>query len=164
MRRGLYVRTLRLLPVVGDFDRGAPWVVDKFMRFKLASLFAGAFDAADYSPLPVTIPMPSASDISRAAKLILGAKRPLLIMGSQVRGRGTMSAGDGAQTAAGAPATGPCLWAALTRDRACVGQSMLITSAAEKLQAGVAAMGEYGRARCRVARGTASAHESRPWL
>lgn len=66
---------------------GAPWVVDKFMRFKLASLFAGAFDAVDFTPLPVAVPMPSSGDIARAAKLVLGAKRPLLIMGSQVRHR-----------------------------------------------------------------------------
>jgi acetolactate synthase-like protein len=45
--------------------------------------FAGARDAVDASPLPVTTPISSAKDVEAAAKLFLAAKRPVLVLGSQ---------------------------------------------------------------------------------
>ena len=67
-------------------SRKGAWVVNQYMKFKLANLFAGGFDAKEFGPLPVSIPMPSSRDVAAAAKMVMAAKRPLLLMGSQVRG------------------------------------------------------------------------------
>lgn len=45
--------------------------------------FAGARDEVDVSPLPVDIPLSPQRDLEATAKLIAGAKRPVLVLGSQ---------------------------------------------------------------------------------
>ena len=47
-------------------------------------LFAGAFIERDVSPLPITFPKASSSEISKCASLIRNAKKPLFLLGSQV--------------------------------------------------------------------------------
>ena len=46
-------------------------------------LFAGAWDVKDSSPLPVTRPFASTSDIKRSAYLVRKAKKPVILLGSQ---------------------------------------------------------------------------------
>ena len=57
------------------------------MRYKLKDLFAGqarSYDAraTDYGPLPLDIPIAAARDVDRAAALLRGASRPVLVLGS----------------------------------------------------------------------------------
>lgn len=61
-----------------------PWVVDKYMQYKLSNLFAGAFDKTDVSPLPIRVPLPSSRDLRAASVLLAKAEHPVLLLGSQV--------------------------------------------------------------------------------
>ena len=40
--------------------------------------------SVDFSPLPVNIPLPQSSEINQTAELLKSAKRPVLVLGSQV--------------------------------------------------------------------------------
>lgn len=53
------------------------------MRYSTWNIYTGGFTATDFGPLPVAIPTPSAGDISTAAALLLSAKNPVLVVGSQ---------------------------------------------------------------------------------
>ncbi|KAI2799764.1 hypothetical protein BLOT_014696 [Blomia tropicalis] len=56
------------------------WYLENYLK----NLFAGAWDGElDLKPLPVDIPYPTESDISKAIDLLREAKRPLVILGSQ---------------------------------------------------------------------------------
>mmetsp|Transcript_21989 Transcript_21989/g.38951 ORF Transcript_21989/g.38951 Transcript_21989/m.38951 type:complete len:694 (-) Transcript_21989:7-2088(-) len=61
-----------------------PLVVRAAFSTVFARTFAGAFDEDyDYSPLPVTYPLPSDSDVKATAKLLHSSKRPVFLLGSQ---------------------------------------------------------------------------------
>ena len=47
-------------------------------------LFAGAFKPRDSSPLPISFPRASQSEVSRCASLLRKAKKPVFLLGSQV--------------------------------------------------------------------------------
>jgi len=61
-----------------------PWIVDQFMKYKIRSLFAGAWQDFDCRPLPVDIPLPSESDVNYVAGLLKESKHPVLLLGSQI--------------------------------------------------------------------------------
>ena len=58
-------------------------LVKMYLDFYVRRLHAGAWDKMDMLPLKVTFPMASLSSIGRCASLLLGAKKPLFILGSQ---------------------------------------------------------------------------------
>lgn len=61
-----------------------PWFVEMYLQFCLRRMFGGAFNKQpDVSPLPVRIPMPSGSQVRRAAKMVAQAKHPVFIIASQ---------------------------------------------------------------------------------
>ena len=66
----------------------APFFARAYTSLMVRDVFGGAPDERklgdDYfAPLPVDIPMPRASDVAATAKLLAGAKRPVLVIGSQ---------------------------------------------------------------------------------
>ena len=73
-------------PVFLKKDVKLPFFVHKYLDYKLRNLFSGAFDKEfDASPLPVSIPLPSSRQISKAKAMLLAAKKPVMIVASQVR-------------------------------------------------------------------------------
>ncbi|XP_053212924.1 2-hydroxyacyl-CoA lyase 2-like [Panonychus citri] len=55
-----------------------------YLNLYAKDLFAGAFDQQwPTDPLPISFPTPSEGDISRVISLLQGAKRPLILLGSQ---------------------------------------------------------------------------------
>ena len=59
------------------------FAIETFMRFKLRSLHAGAWDDTEFGPLPVEYPRPVPSDVQAVSALLAKAKRPVLVVGSQ---------------------------------------------------------------------------------
>jgi acetolactate synthase-like protein len=45
--------------------------------------FGGAWEPQDITPIPVTPPRPKEEQIDEVAKILLEAKRPLILLGSQ---------------------------------------------------------------------------------
>eukprot|EP00002_Diphylleia_rotans_P008963 TRINITY_DN1896_c0_g1_i1.p1 TRINITY_DN1896_c0_g1~~TRINITY_DN1896_c0_g1_i1.p1 ORF type:complete len:696 (+),score=175.72 TRINITY_DN1896_c0_g1_i1:70-2157(+) len=60
-----------------------PKVVEMFMKYKLATLFAGAWEPTESGPLPTSVPMPAVTDVKRVAQLLKAATRPVILIGSQ---------------------------------------------------------------------------------
>ena len=65
-----------------------PFLARAYTSLMVRDVFGGApdqrtLDDAYFAPLPVDVPMPSRSDVAAAAKLLAGAKRPVLVLGSQ---------------------------------------------------------------------------------
>ena len=59
------------------------WITRWYLQNYLNRLYAGAWKPQDMSPLPVTYPLASRSEISKCASLILSAKKPVFLLGSQ---------------------------------------------------------------------------------
>uniref|UniRef100_A0A2D4LM06 2-hydroxyacyl-CoA lyase 2 n=1 Tax=Micrurus spixii TaxID=129469 RepID=A0A2D4LM06_9SAUR len=55
-----------------------------FLRNYLRNLFAGAWEAQDLSPLPVTIPEATEAQVQQCVELISRARKPVILLGSQV--------------------------------------------------------------------------------
>ena len=68
-----------------NYLHGNSPVVDEMLQ-RTDSGGSGSISKApiDFSPLPVHIPLPSAGDVESAAKFLAKAKRPCLVLGSQV--------------------------------------------------------------------------------
>ena len=58
-------------------------VVNAYLNNYIASLFAGAFDKHECSPLKPEIPLADDLQVQKAADLFRGAKRPVVLLGSQ---------------------------------------------------------------------------------
>lgn len=58
-------------------------VVHLYLKAYVTRLFAGAWERRDMSPLAPHYPLPRASSIGRVAKLLKGAKKPVVVLGSQ---------------------------------------------------------------------------------
>eukprot|EP00047_Mylnosiga_fluctuans_P003295 m.228436 g.228436 ORF g.228436 m.228436 type:complete len:620 (+) comp11741_c0_seq1:42-1901(+) len=58
-------------------------LVNWYLKHHVESVFAGGFEQHNLTPIPPSIPMPSASNVSAAIKLIREAKRPVFVIGSQ---------------------------------------------------------------------------------
>ena len=59
-------------------------LVDWYLNNYLSNLFAGAYDEEpDLTPLPIDIPYPKETDITKTIELLTQARRPLVILGSQ---------------------------------------------------------------------------------
>jgi acetolactate synthase-like protein len=58
-------------------------VVQAYLNHHVRYLFAGAWERHDFSPLPFSVPLASDVMVADVARLLLGAKRPLLLIGSQ---------------------------------------------------------------------------------
>jgi acetolactate synthase-like protein len=58
-------------------------LVNMYLNNYLQSLFAGAFDKHEYTPLKVDIPLASQSQVAQAVELLKNAKRPVILLGSQ---------------------------------------------------------------------------------
>lgn len=59
-------------------------IVQLYLENYVNRLFAGAFTPQDTTPLPITFPKASQSEIVQCASLIKNAKKPLFILGSQI--------------------------------------------------------------------------------
>lgn len=57
--------------------------VNWYLNNYITSLFAGAFDSHDYTPIPPNIPLPDESSIQQAAEILSKAKKPVILLGSQ---------------------------------------------------------------------------------
>lgn len=60
-------------------QKAVNWYLNNYLR----SLFAGAFDTHDYSPIPPVIPLPKDEKIQEAVELLSKAKKPVILVGSQ---------------------------------------------------------------------------------
>jgi acetolactate synthase-like protein len=58
-------------------------LVSLYLNNYLASLFAGAFDTHDFSPLKPDIQLATQSQVQSAAELLSKAKKPVILVGSQ---------------------------------------------------------------------------------
>lgn len=58
-------------------------LVKLYLNNYVDRLFAGAWEPIDTTPLKVTFPTASSGDIRRSAALLRGAKKPLILLGSQ---------------------------------------------------------------------------------
>lgn len=58
-------------------------VVNAYLNNYLKSLFAGAFDKKEFTPLKTDVPLASQSQIQQAVELLKTAKRPVILLGSQ---------------------------------------------------------------------------------
>jgi len=58
-------------------------LVKMYLNFYVSRLFGGAWDRVDLSPLKVTYPLACSSDVEKCASLLRGAKKPLILLGSQ---------------------------------------------------------------------------------
>jgi len=63
--------------------KNMPWIITKYLQYKTYDVFSGAFDATEFGPLPVSVPLASPSQISAAAALLKTAKNPVIVIGSQ---------------------------------------------------------------------------------
>ena len=66
----------------------APFFARAYTSLMLRDVFAGAPSPSDltdayFAPLPVTFPMPKASDVATTAALLSSAQRPVIVIGSQ---------------------------------------------------------------------------------
>lgn len=68
-------------------DKPAKTLTMKLIRLYLTNyvnqLFAGAWESADPSPLEVTFPTASSESVRNCASLLRGAKKPVILLGSQ---------------------------------------------------------------------------------
>eukprot|EP00002_Diphylleia_rotans_P026185 TRINITY_DN520_c0_g2_i2.p1 TRINITY_DN520_c0_g2~~TRINITY_DN520_c0_g2_i2.p1 ORF type:complete len:347 (-),score=75.84 TRINITY_DN520_c0_g2_i2:514-1554(-) len=60
-----------------------PNIVNWYLTRHVNNLFAGGFEEVDASPLPVSYPKATQSQVEKAANLIRKAKKPVLLVGSQ---------------------------------------------------------------------------------
>ena len=58
-------------------------LVKMYLDFYLSRLYAGAWDKVDLSPLKVTFPLACSNEVMKCASLLRGAKKPLILLGSQ---------------------------------------------------------------------------------
>ena len=61
-------------------------VVNFYLRWHLNNLFAGAWANSGekhFAPLPVTFPVPKSSDVTAVAKMLIAAKKPMVVIQSQ---------------------------------------------------------------------------------
>jgi acetolactate synthase-like protein len=58
-------------------------LVNMYLENYLSSLFAGAFDNHDFSPLTPTIPFASENQVQQAVELLSKSKKPVFLIGSQ---------------------------------------------------------------------------------
>lgn len=58
--------------------------VSWYLQNHLHNLFAGAWDARDVSPLPVDVPMATAVEVQSCVEMVSRAKKPVILLGSQV--------------------------------------------------------------------------------
>ncbi|KAK7481845.1 hypothetical protein BaRGS_00026871, partial [Batillaria attramentaria] len=72
---------------IGMKDKGPTSLMQKivnwYLQNHLSNLFAGAWEPRDMTPLPVSIPKATSSQISQMAKLVSRAKKPVILLGSQ---------------------------------------------------------------------------------
>uniref|UniRef100_A0ACB8EU11 Uncharacterized protein n=1 Tax=Sphaerodactylus townsendi TaxID=933632 RepID=A0ACB8EU11_9SAUR len=59
-------------------------MVNLYLGNYVANLFAGAWEPRDISPLPVRVPHATKSQVQQCVELISRAKKPLILLGSQV--------------------------------------------------------------------------------
>ncbi len=57
--------------------------VNWYLNNYLQSLYAGAFDKHDYSPIPPNIPIAKENKVQEAAEILSKAKKPVILVGSQ---------------------------------------------------------------------------------
>lgn len=62
----------------GFVQKAVNWYLQNYVD----NIFAGAWEARPVTPLPLEIPLPTDSQVHRAAELVSSAKRPLLLVGS----------------------------------------------------------------------------------
>ncbi|ETO19734.1 Thiamine pyrophosphate enzyme, central domain containing protein [Reticulomyxa filosa] len=71
-------------PIFFDRPKRLPWVVNAYLSYQVQYLFAGAFDTkCDYSPLAVRQAKARQSDVKKIVSVLVQAKKPVLIVGSQ---------------------------------------------------------------------------------
>lgn len=58
-------------------------VVNAYLRMHILRQFGGAWLEQNVLPIPVSVPQPKEEDLRKVTDMILAAKRPLLILGSQ---------------------------------------------------------------------------------
>ena len=58
-------------------------IVEAYSSYCLSHIFADAWKDQEYEPLPVTVDQASKQEVDQVARLLAGAKRPLIILGSQ---------------------------------------------------------------------------------
>ncbi|XP_076450796.1 2-hydroxyacyl-CoA lyase 2-like [Babylonia areolata] len=72
---------------IGMKDKGPTSLLQKvinwYLQNHLGNLFAGAWEPRDTSPLPVSVPRASDSQIQQCVKLVSKAKKPVILLGSQ---------------------------------------------------------------------------------
>lgn len=61
----------------------AQFFVNLYLKFYLHSLFAGAWDRVDPAPLNIRQPMSSLTNINLIVNILNGAKKPVIVLGSQ---------------------------------------------------------------------------------
>uniref|UniRef100_A0A8D0HDK8 2-hydroxyacyl-CoA lyase 2 n=1 Tax=Sphenodon punctatus TaxID=8508 RepID=A0A8D0HDK8_SPHPU len=59
-------------------------IVSWYLRNYMGNLFAGAWEAQDLSPLPVSVPQATAEQVQRCVELVSRAQKPVVLLGSQV--------------------------------------------------------------------------------
>ncbi|XP_029436132.1 acetolactate synthase-like protein isoform X2 [Rhinatrema bivittatum] len=59
-------------------------IINWYLQNHLNNLFAGAWEPRDVSPLPVHIPQASTKQVQQCCELLSRAKKPVLVLGSQV--------------------------------------------------------------------------------
>ncbi|XP_062975104.1 2-hydroxyacyl-CoA lyase 2 isoform X2 [Elgaria multicarinata webbii] len=59
-------------------------VVNWYLHRYMANIFAGAWQVRNFSPLPVTVPKATKEQVQRCVELISRAKKPVILLGSQV--------------------------------------------------------------------------------
>ncbi|XP_033028876.1 acetolactate synthase-like protein [Lacerta agilis] len=59
-------------------------IVNWYLRSYIGNLFAGAWEMQDFSPLPVNLPKASKGQVQQCVELISRAKKPVILLGSQV--------------------------------------------------------------------------------
>eukprot|EP00755_Sulcionema_specki_P003335 Sspe_Gene.3550::Locus_1178_Transcript_1_1_Confidence_1.000_Length_2517::g.3550::m.3550/K11259/ILVBL; acetolactate synthase-like protein len=80
-----YVASLQAKhPVFLTTRKKQPAVVEWYLDYQLRRIFGDAWKDTAFTPLPVHIPTPRAGDVRRVSKLLAEAKRPVVILGSQV--------------------------------------------------------------------------------
>ncbi|KAK7099319.1 hypothetical protein V1264_003470 [Littorina saxatilis] len=58
-------------------------IVNWYLQNHLSNLFAGAWEVRDSTPLPVSIPQASSSQVQQCVQLLSRAKKPVILLGSQ---------------------------------------------------------------------------------
>ncbi|XP_030043967.1 acetolactate synthase-like protein [Microcaecilia unicolor] len=59
-------------------------IINWYLQNHLNNLFAGAWEPQVVSPLPVHIPQASSQQVQKSCELLIQAKKPILLLGSQV--------------------------------------------------------------------------------